>query len=188
MAALPEVTIRPDAPHDADGTTDIEDASWCAGYVQAIPACASHTTDFDVSGRRFSTGWQLAPGQGLAVATVPDPERGRAAGFAWFTRARERARGFAGRRRELSALHLHPDVWGSRIAAPRIAHPQARRLADGCFEAAPSALDDSHRTRRFDDGDGSVPTGQGATFAVAGADADAEVEHPRRLHRTERTA
>lgn len=187
MSPLPEVTIRAGVRGDADGITDVQVASWRAGYAHVFPESVLYAGDFDGSRRRFWTGWRFAPGHRLAVATIADGDGDgeRVVGFVSLGPERERARGFTGRG-EIWAFYLHPEVWGSGIADRLIEHAHERLLAEGFVEAVLWVLDDNPRARRFYERHGWAATGIGATFDVAGGDPVPEVEYRCDLRRAER--
>ncbi len=163
------MTIRAATRADADGITDVQVASWRAGYAHVFPESVLYGDDFDGSRRRFWTAWRFAPGHRIAVAAVADQTADDAAaggervvGFASYGPERERARGFTGRG-ELWAFYLHPDVWGTGIAATLIDHAHDRLRAEGFHEAVLWVLDDNPRARRFYEKHGWAATGIEAT-------------------------
>jgi GNAT superfamily N-acetyltransferase len=181
MAVLPEVTIRAGVRGDAGAITDVQVASWRAGYAHVLPESVLYADDFDGSRRRFWTGWRFAPGHRLAVATIAR----RVVGFVSLGPERERARGSTGRG-EIWAFYLHPDVWGSGIADRLIEHAHERLLAEGFVEAVLWVLDDNPRARRFYERHGWAATGIEATLDITGADPVTEVEYRCDLRRAER--
>ena len=121
MAAPLDVTIRAGERSDADGITDVQVASWRAGYAHVFPDSVLYGDDFDGSRRRFWNAWRFAPGHRIAVATAVSDGAERVIGFASYGPERERARGFTGRG-ELWAFYLHPDAWGSGAAGALLDH------------------------------------------------------------------
>jgi GNAT superfamily N-acetyltransferase len=159
-----DVTIRAAARTDADGITDVQVASWRAGYAHVFPESVLHADDFDSSRRTFWRGWRFAPGHRIAVATLPADDGGeRIVGFASYGPERERARGFTGRG-EVWAFYLHPDTWGSGLADSLIRHVETRLLAEGFDTAVLWVLDDNPRARRFYERHGWATTGITADF------------------------
>ena len=157
--------IRPATPEDADGITDVQVASWRAGYAHVFPRSVLYADDFDSSRRKFWTTWRFAPGHRLAVAVQPG--RGGAddqiVGFSSYGPERERARGFTGRG-ELWAFYLRPEVWGSGLADELIDHTELRLKAEGFATAVLWVLEDNPRARAFYERRGWQATGIGAEF------------------------
>ena len=101
---------------DADAITDVQVASWRAGYAHVFPESVLYADDFDSSRRTFWTQ--------LAIRSRPSHRRrhssrregeARPIGFCSYGPERERARGHTGRG-EVWAFYLHPDYWGSGAA------------------------------------------------------------------------
>lgn len=176
----PDVTIRAGARGDADGITDVQVASWRAGYAHVFPDSVLYADDFDGSRRRFWNDWRFAPGHRIAVAVQPEADDERVVGFASYGPERERARGFTGRG-ELWAFYLHPDVWGTGVADRLLEHAHERLLAEGFVEAVLWVLDDNPRARRFYERHGWTATGIEASFDAYCDVAVPEVEYRRRL-------
>ncbi len=156
--------IRPAARTDADGITDVQVASWRAGYAHVFPDSVLFAADFDDSRRTFWRNWRFAPGHRIAVAALPADDGGeRIVGFASYGPERERARGFTGRG-EVWAFYLLPDTWGSGVADALIRHVETRLLAEGFDTAVLWVLDDNPRARRFYERHGWAATGIAADF------------------------
>jgi GNAT superfamily N-acetyltransferase len=173
----PPVTIRSATPADADGITDVQVASWRAGYAHVFPRSVLYADDFDSSRRSFWTAWRFSPGHRLTVAVVPG---GRVVGFASYGPERERARGFTGRA-ELYAFYLHPDVWGSGAASLLMEHTEDRFRSEGFATAVLWVLDDNPRARAFYEKHGWEPTGIGADFDAYCEVRVPEVEYRKQL-------
>jgi ribosomal protein S18 acetylase RimI-like enzyme len=160
-------TIRPAVRDDADAITDVQVASWRAGYAHVFPESVLYADDFDATRRAFWSAWRFSPGHRLAVATVPSDDvdgRGeRVIGFSSYGPERERARGFTGRA-ELYAFYFHPDAWGSGAATALMQHTEERFRAEGFETAVLWVLDDNPRARRFYERFGWEPTGITADF------------------------
>lgn len=156
--------IRPAVRSDADGITDVQVASWRAGYAHVFPASILYANEFDVSRRTFWNAWRFAPGHRLAVATeIADGVEPRVVGFSSYGQERERARGFTGRG-EVWAFYFHPDVWGSGLASELMLHTEERLQAEGFTTSVLWVLKDNHRARAFYEKHGWQPTGIAADF------------------------
>ena len=177
-------TIRAAERSDADGITDVQVASWRAGYAHVFPESVLYADDFDRTRRTFWNGWRFSPGHRLAVAVTgdggDDGNGERVIGFSSYGPERERARGFTGRA-ELYALYLHPDAWGSGAGAALIEHTEERCRAEGFETAVLWVLDDNPRARRFYERHGWVPTGITADFDAYCDVAVPEVEYRKEL-------
>lgn len=173
--------VRAAARGDADGITDVQVASWRAGYAHVFPESILYAEDFDRTRRAFWNGWRFAPGHRLAVATEPaeDGDAERVIGFSSYGPERERARGFTGRA-ELYAFYFHPDRWGSGAAAALIEHTEDRFRAEGFETAVLWVLADNPRARRFYEKHGWEPSGVSADF-----DAYCDVRAPEVEYRKE---
>ena len=166
--------IRAAERSDADGITDVQVASWRAGYAHVFPKSVLYADDFDSSRRSFWTGWRFAPGHRIAVAVRPGADEAvdEVIGFASYGPERERARGFTGRG-EIWAFYAHPDAWGSGMADELLAHTESRLRAEGFESAVLWVLKDNPRARAFYERRGWLATGLGAEF-----DAYCEVKVP----------
>jgi GNAT superfamily N-acetyltransferase len=164
VAPDPTVTIRAATRDDADGITDVQVASWRAGYAHVFPDSVLYADDFDSTRRTFWRAWRFAPGHRIAVAALPgEGTVDRIVGFSSYGPERERARGFTGRG-EVWALYLHPDTWGTGVADALIEHVEIRLLAEGFETAVLWVLDDNPRARRFYEKHGWAATGISANF------------------------
>jgi GNAT superfamily N-acetyltransferase len=163
------IEIRPATRDDADGITDVQVASWRAGYAHVFPESILYADDFDSSRRSFWNHWRFAPGHRVAVAVTPsDAADGgtsgdRVVGFASYGPERERAQGFTGRG-EVWAFYLHPEVWGTGVAARLMKHTETRLRAEGFASAVLWVLDDNPRARAFYEKFGWTASGITADF------------------------
>jgi GNAT superfamily N-acetyltransferase len=157
--------IRAATRADADSITDVQVASWRAGYAHVFPESVLYADEFDATRRSFWNGWRFAPGHRLAV--VAGREQGDEAdqiiGFSSYGPERERARGFTGRG-EVWAFYLHPDHWGSGHATDLMHHTETRLRAEGFQTAVLWVLKDNPRGRGFYEKTGWELTGIGAEF------------------------
>ena len=156
--------IRSAERADADGITDVQVASWRAGYAHVFPASVLYADDFDSSRRTYWKRWRFAPGHRIAVAIeTPDHRASRVVGFSSYGQERERARGFTGRG-EVWAFYLHPDVWGTGLASDLMVHTEERLQAEGFATSVLWVLKDNPRARSFYEKHGWEPTGITADF------------------------
>ncbi len=149
------------AREDADGITDVQVASWRAGYAHVFPDTVLYADDFDSARRGYWTRWRFAPGHRIAVATQPDG--GRVVGFSSYGPERERARGFTGRG-EIWAFYVDPEHWGSGLADELITFTEDRLRAEGFDIAVLWVLDDNPRARAFYERHGWATSGISADF------------------------
>ena len=164
MAAASDFVIRAGTPGDADEITDVQVASWRAGYVHVFPESVLYADDFDSSRRTFWKNWRFGPGHRVAVATERiDDGTQRVIGFCSYGPERERARGFTGRG-EVWAFYVHPDRWGSGVATELMQYIEQRLKAEGFVTSVLWVLDDNPRARRFYERQGWAPTGIAANF------------------------
>ena len=173
------IAIRAAERTDADGITDVQVASWRAGYAHVFPDSVHYADDFDAARRTFWNGWRFSPGHRLAVAVEPtdgDTPTERVIGFSSYGPERERASGVTGRA-ELYAFYFHPDRWGSGAASVLIEHTEERFRAEGFDTAVLWVLDDNPRARRFYERHGWEPTGVAADFDAYCEVAVPEVEY-----------
>jgi len=155
--------IRAATSGDADGITDVQVASWRAGYAHVFPESVLYADDFDASRRSFWKLWRFAPGHRVAVATVASDDGELIIGFSSYGPERERARGFTGRG-EVWAFYLHPDHWGTEVASALIEHTEVRLRAEGFETAVLWVLDDNPRARAFYEKFGWAASGIAADF------------------------
>lgn len=175
-----EFTIRAAERADADGITDVQVASWRAGYAHVFPESVLFADDFDRSRREMWRSWRFSPGHRVAVAIgTGDESLGRVVGFSSYGPERDRGRGFTGRA-ELYAFYLHPDVWGSGVADALIVHTEERFRAEGFETAVLWVLEDNPRGRRFYEKHGWEASGIAALY-----DAYCDVEAPEIEYRKE---
>ena len=164
MAATTDFVIRAATRADADGITDVQVASWRAGYAHVFPESVLYADDFDSSRRTFWSNWRFGPGHRVAVVTEPTADGvERVIGFCSYGPERERARGFTGRG-EVWAFYLHPDRWGSGAASQLMEHVEERLKAEGFVTSVLWVLDDNPRARRFYEREGWKATGIAANF------------------------
>ncbi len=173
--------IRSATRADADGITDVQVASWRAGYAHVFPQSVLYDDDFDSSRRTFWHLWRFAPGHRVAVAVEPGNEHARVVGFSSYGPERERARGFTGRG-EVWAFYLHPDVWGTGLAPSMMEYTETRLQAEGFDSAVLWVLDDNPRARAFYEKFGWKVSGISADF-----DAYCEVRVPEVEYRKDLT-
>lgn len=172
--------IRAATRADADAITDVQVASWRAGYAHVFPDSVLHAHDFDSSRRTFWNAWRFAPGHRIAVAVAPGADGERVVAFASYGPERERARGHTGRG-EVWAFYLHPDVWGSGIADALMAHTENRLRSEGFDAVVLWVLDDNPRARRFYERHGWQATGLSATFEANSEVSADEIEYRKEL-------
>jgi ribosomal protein S18 acetylase RimI-like enzyme len=164
MAASTRFEIRAATRTDADGITDVQVASWRAGYAHVFPDSVLYADDFESSRRAFWNSWRFAPGHRISIALETDDDGGeRVVGFSSYGPERERARGFTGRG-EIWAFYVHPDRWGSGAAAELMEHVEQRLQAEGFATAVLWVLEDNPRARRFYERHGWAATGIAANF------------------------
>jgi GNAT superfamily N-acetyltransferase len=175
-----EVEIRAATREDADGITDVQVASWRAGYSHVFPDSVLYADEFDTTRRSFWTSWRFAPGHRVTVVTEPGEEGERVIGFASYGPERERARGFTGRG-EIWAFYLHPDRWGSGVASDLMEHTELRLRSEGFVRAVLWVLDDNPRARAFYEKHGWDASGLEADFDDYDGVAVPEVEYRKDL-------
>ena len=181
VATEPTVTIRAATRADADSITDVQVASWRAGYAHVFPESMLVADDFDSTRRAFWNAWRFAPGHRIAVAAVPVDDIGeRIVGFSSYGPERERARGFTGRG-EVWAFYVHPEAWGTGAAPALIEHVETRLLTEGFDTAVLWVLDDNPRARRFYERHGWAASGISANFDDYCAVQVPEVEYRKLL-------
>lgn len=173
--------IRVATRDDADGITDVQVASWRAGYAHVLPHSVLYADDFDATRRSFWKLWRFAPGHRVAVAVEPLDDGDRVVGFVSYGPERERARGFTGRG-EVWAFYVHPDVWGTGLAPALMEHTERRLKAEGFDSAVLWVLDDNPRARAFYEKFGWHVSGLTADF-----DAYCEVRVPEVEYRKDLT-
>jgi GNAT superfamily N-acetyltransferase len=165
MSVAGEFAIRAGTRADADAVTDVQVASWRAGYAHVFPDSLLYADDFDSSRRTFWNNWRFEAGHRIAVVvTGADDESGeRVIGFCSYGPERERARGHTGRG-EIWAFYLHPDFWGSGAATNLMEYVEQRLRAEGFGTAVLWVLDDNPRARRFYERHGWTASGIDALF------------------------
>lgn len=172
--------IRAASRDDADGITDVQVASWRAGYAHVFPRSVLYADDFDSSRRSFWNLWRFAPGHRVAVAVEPDDDGERVLGFASYGPERERTLGFTGRG-EIWAFYLHPSAWGTGLSSALLEHTETRLRAEGFESAVLWVLDDNPRARAFYEKFGWRPSGVSADFDEYCAVKVPEVEYRKQL-------
>jgi GNAT superfamily N-acetyltransferase len=181
MPATTDFVTRAATRADADGITDVQVASWRAGYAHVFPQSVLYADDFDSSRRTMWNNWRFTPGHRVVVVTEEDAQGdARVIGFCSFGPERERARGFTGRG-EVWAFYLHPDRWGCGAAAELMDHVEQRLKAEGFATVVLWVLDDNPRARRFYERHGWAPTGIAANFDDYCEVSVPEVEYRREL-------
>ena len=91
MAATTDFVLRAGDPADADGITDVQVASWRAGYAHVFPESVLYADDFDSSRRTFWTNWRFGPGHRVVGRDGAIRRRRRARDRVLLVRARARA-------------------------------------------------------------------------------------------------
>jgi ribosomal protein S18 acetylase RimI-like enzyme len=172
--------IRPATRGDANGITDVQVASWRAGYAHVFPESVLYADDFDATRRTFWTSWRFAPGHRVAVALDDEADESAVVGFASYGPERERARGFTGRG-ELWALYLHPDRWGSGIASELLTYTETRLQTEGFDSAVLWVLKDNLRGRAFYEKHGWEASGIAADYNDYSEISLAEIEYRKDL-------
>ena len=181
MAASTGFEIRAATRDDADGITDVQVASWRAGYAHVFPHSILYADDFESSRRAFWNGWRFAPGHRISVVLGTDGDDSeRVIGFCSYGPERERARGFTGRG-EVWAFYVHPHRWGSGAAADLMEHVEQRLQAEGFATAVLWVLQDNPRARRFYERLGWAATGIEANFDEYCEVSVPEVEYRKEL-------
>lgn len=171
--------VRGATREDADAITDVQVASWRAGYAHVLPESLLYADDFEAVRRTFWTGWRFAPGHRVAVVTgAADPDR--VIGFSSYGPERERARGVTGRG-EVWAFYLHPDEWGGGAAFELMTHTELRLRAEGFESAVLWVLEDNPRARAFYEKFGWTTSGMTAHFHGDGDVRVPEVEYRKEL-------
>ncbi len=175
------IDIRAATRDDADAITDVQVASWRAGYAHVFPDTILYADDFDATRRTFWNNWRFAPGHRIAVAVQSvNGRNAKIVGFSSYGPERERARGFTGRG-EVWAFYFHPSLWGTGAATELIEYVEGRLLAEGFDHAVLWVLDDNPRARRFYEKHGWAPTGIEASFDDYCAVPVPEVEYRKAL-------
>jgi len=174
--------IRAARREDADGITDVQVASWRAGYAHVFPESVLYADDFDSIRRNYWSGWRFAPGLRVSVAVRPgsDVAPQKVVGFSSYGPERERARGFTGRG-EVWAFYLNPQVWGSGLATDLMDYTETRLAAEGFNAAVLWVLKDNPRGRAFYAKQGWELTGIGAEFDEYCEVSVPEVEYRKQL-------
>ena len=150
MAATTDFVIRAGDPADADGITDVQVASWRAGYAHVFPESVLYADDFDSSRRTFWNNWRFGPGHRVAVVTEPVRRRRRTRDRVLLVRARARARPRLHRSRR--GVGVLPRIPTAGVVVPPtelMEHVEQRLKAEGFATAVLWVLDDNPRARRF---------------------------------------
>ena len=165
MAWPTTFVIRAAERADADGITDVQVASWRAGYAHVFPESVLYADDFDTSRRTFWNDWRFGPGHRIAVAsTEPATAASASIGFCSYGPERERARGFTGSRRGVGVLPPSRRRGVRESPTELIEHVETRLKAEGFGTAVLWVLDDNPRARRFYERHGWTATGSAANF------------------------
>jgi GNAT superfamily N-acetyltransferase len=142
--------IRRARPEDARGVAEVHVRTWQAAYEH-------------VFGAERLAGIDVASREGMARRSATDPahdvfvaeEEGRIVGFA----STGPAEGGAGSERELLAIYVLPEAWGSGAATGLMGEALAAMRARGAAAAFLWVLDDNPRARRFYEREGWRPDG-----------------------------
>ena len=162
--AAPNTTIRAATRDDADGITDVQVASWRAGYAHVFPDTILYADDFDATRRTF---WN-----DVAIRSGP-PHRGGDG-----RRSTAASRWSGSRRTDPSASGpvatpavarcgrstCTPTSGVPGVAVALMEHVETRLLAEGFDTAVLWVLDDNPRARRFYERHGWAASGIGANF------------------------
>lgn len=169
------IHVRPATKADASGITDVQVASWRAGYAHIFAASEMAAPDFDASRRERWSAWRFAPGERVFVALDVECIPERVVAFTSFGLERDRGNVRRGRG-EIFAFYAHPDAWGTGVAEELITAVDARLRSDGFGVAVLWVLSDNARGRRFYEKHGWTATGVVDRFAAYGTSAR-EVEY-----------
>jgi ribosomal protein S18 acetylase RimI-like enzyme len=172
--------IRAATREDADAITDVQVASWRAGYAHVLPESLLYADDFDAVRRTFWTNWRFAAGHRIAVAVDRSVDPQQIVGFSSYGPERERARGFTGRG-EIWGLYVHPDAWGGGAATELMMYTELRLRAEGFESAVLWVLEDNPRARAFYEKFGWAASGIAADFHGDGEVTAPEVEYRKEL-------
>jgi GNAT superfamily N-acetyltransferase len=172
--------VRAATRDDADAITDVQVASWRAGYAHVLPESLLYADDFDAVRRIFWSNWRFAPGHRVAAAVDRSAEPDRIVGFSSYGPERERARGFTGRG-EIWAFYLHPEAWGGGAATELMMYTELRLRAEGFESSVLWVLDDNPRARAFYEKLGWATSGMTAHFHGDGDLRVPEVEYRKEL-------
>jgi GNAT superfamily N-acetyltransferase len=180
--------VRQATRADAAEITDVQVASWRAGYAHIFAPEALGAPEFESTRREFWSAWRLSPGERVMVAVDTSDETpgesGRVAAFASFGLERDRGTIRRGRG-EIYAFYAHPDAWGSGVANVLMDAVDARLRSDGFGQAVLWVLDDNPRARRFYERHGWTPTGIVDRFNAYGSSVR-EVEYHKEFTHADR--
>lgn len=140
--------VRQAARADSTQITDVQVASWRAGYAHIFAPEALGAPEFDSTRREFWAAWRLGPGERVMVGVDTSGETERIAAFASFGLERDRGNIRRGRG-EIYAFYVHPDAWGTGVANDLMQAVDDRLRSDGFGEGVLWVLDDNPRARRF---------------------------------------
>ena len=156
------IEIRPATPGDADALCDVHMESWRVGYrgifsdeLLDSPAFESHRRDI---WRREL--WRNDIGSEMFAAVVD----GRVLGFGHAGPERVTTGSQASGRGEVYGFYLHPDAWGTGIAAPLMRRCETKLRDDGFTCAVLTVLRDNPRAHRFYERAGWSWTGETALW------------------------
>jgi BirA family biotin operon repressor/biotin-[acetyl-CoA-carboxylase] ligase len=161
LRPLPEVSIRPARPEDAEGIARVQGDAWRAAYRGLVPDAflERHGREPDAVERRRR--WIADPASLNFVAEIG----GRVEGFANAGPVRELPPRFDA---ELRAIYVHPDH-ARRGIGRRLFHAAVAALRGrGARSMGLWVLRDNGPARAFYGGLGGVP-GEGKTIAIGGA-------------------
>jgi RimJ/RimL family protein N-acetyltransferase len=173
--------VRQATRADAAQITDVQVASWRAGYAHIFAPEALSAPEFDSSRREFWAAWRLTPGERVMVGVDTSGESDRIAAFCSFGLERDRGTIRRGRG-EIYAFYAHPDDWGTGIADELMHAVDSRLRSDGFGVAVLWVLDDNPRARRFYERHGWAPTGIVDRFNAYGSSVREVEYHKEFIH------
>lgn len=178
-----EITVRLAQRADADAICDAHVAAWQVGYAHVFPASILHGPTFDSERRDRWRAWthSKTPEQRLHVGLVD----GRVVGFAHTGHggdASATSPDGTSRWSELHGFYVHPDAWGSGVAAAMMDAAVVHLQSLDPPRAVLWTLRDAGRARSFYEKSGWTPSGRTDTWKQYSDHPAAEVEYERTLH------
>ncbi len=144
--------VRAATPADALEVAGVHVRSWQVGYRGLLPQAYLDGLRPEERARRYTFG-DTGTGRPLTVVAV---EQGVICGFATTGPSRDRDVRDA---REVLALYVDPDHWGSGVGRLLIDGARSRLGREGASEAVLWVLAGNERARRFYRADGWAPDG-----------------------------